>query len=77
MEHILGHALNRPMRNDVVITRAANRLKLHMVTIVSPPEGYRPRTLEVAYTLSLQLNVQWQNISTSLACGLDISLRTS
>jgi hypothetical protein len=46
------------MRYGVVIgtseamTREANCLRLHAVTIVSPLEGYHPTTLEVAYALS-------------------------
>jgi hypothetical protein len=71
MEHISGYALNRLMRDSVVIgaseamTREANRLRLHAVTIISPPEGYHPTTLEVAYALSQQLHVLRHNIRIS------------
>lgn len=61
MAHAPGYALNRPMCNGVVIVASESMtqeaLKLHAVTIVSPPKGYCPSNLEVAYTLSQQLHV--------------------
>jgi hypothetical protein len=59
------------MRDDIAIvaseamTHEANRLKLHAVTIISPPDGYHSSTLEVAYALSQQLHVPRHNIRVS------------
>jgi len=58
MENIPGYALNRPARSSLVIvsietmSRKANRLVLHVVTIAVPPEGYCPSAIEVGYALS-------------------------
>lgn len=71
LEHVPGHAVNRPMRNGVIIvaseimTQEANRLKLHAVTVAAPPDGFHVGTLEVAYALCQQLHVPRHNISVS------------
>jgi hypothetical protein len=71
MEYVAGHSLNRPMRSSVVIvasdamTEEAERLRLHAVIISTPPESYRPSTLEVSYALSQQLHVPRYSIRVS------------
>lgn len=71
MEYVAGHALNHPMHNSVVIvasetmSKEAERLKLHAVTISTPLESHCPSTLKVSYALSQQLHVPRYDIRVS------------
>jgi hypothetical protein len=69
MEHVPGHARQRPARSHVNIvatetmTREANRLRMQAAIITAPPNRYRSTPLEVSYALAGQLRVPRQDIA--------------